>query len=141
MSYIVFLLKHLLDLPKTIWINFKVLGLKQALRLPILISRKVRVVEIYKHSIVLPDKVKTFSIKIGIEGSVCVSHEQKGCIVLGKNSKIFFKGKAGLYEKALKSGLLIRDCSNYEGLTEGHYRIAIRSEEENERLITWLEKL
>ena len=45
------------------------------------------------------------------------------------------------YEKALKSGLLIRDCSNYEGLTEGHYRIAIRSEEENERLITWLEKL
>ena len=54
---------------------------------------------------------------------------------------IFFKGKAGLYEKALKSGLLIRDCSNYEGLTEGHYRIAIRSEEENERLITWLEKL
>ena len=54
---------------------------------------------------------------------------------------IFFKGKAGLYEKALKRGLLIRDCSNYEGLTEGHYRIAIRSEEENERLITWLEKL
>ena len=54
---------------------------------------------------------------------------------------IFFKGKAGLYEKALKSGLLIRDCSNYEGLTEGPYRIAIRSEEENERLITWLEKL
>ena len=27
---------------------------------------------------------------------------------------IFFKGKAGLYEKALKRGLLIRDCSNYE---------------------------
>ena len=48
---------------------------------------------------------------------------------------IFFKGKAGLYKKALKSGLLIRDCSNYEGLTEGHYRIAIRSEEEDERLI------
>lgn len=103
MSYIVFLLKHLLDLPKTIWINFKVLGLKQALRLPILISRKVRVVEIYKHSIVLPDKVKTFSIKIGIEGSVGVSHEQKGCIVLGKNSKIFFKGKA-----SISKGILMR---------------------------------
>lgn len=61
---------------------------------------------------------------------------------MGIGSKLYiFKGKAGLYEKALKSGLLIRDCSNYEGLTEGHYRIAIRSEEENERLITWLEKL
>lgn len=53
---------------------------------------------------------------------------------------IFLKEKQGCM-KALKSGLLIRDCSNYEGLTEGHYRIAIRSEEENERLITWLEKL
>lgn len=105
MSYIVFLLKHLLDLPKTIWINFKVLGLKQALRLPILISRKVRVVEIYKHSIVLPDKVKTFLIKIGIEGSEGVAHEQKGCLVLGKNSKIVFNGKA-----SLSKGILIR-CS------------------------------
>ena len=47
----------------------------------------------------------------------------------------------GEITEALKSGLLIRDCSNYEGLTEGHYRIALRSEEENERLITWLEKL
>ena len=54
---------------------------------------------------------------------------------------IFFKGKSGLYEKALEDGLLIRDCSNYEGLTGGYYRIAVRSEEENERLITWLEKL
>ena len=43
--------------------------------------------------------------------------------------------------KALEDGLLIRDCSNYEGLTEGYYRIAVRSEEENERLITWLEKI
>ena len=54
---------------------------------------------------------------------------------------IFFKGPSGLYEKALEDGLLIRDCSNYEGLTGGYYRIAVRSEEENERLIAWLEKL
>ena len=58
-----------------------------------------------------------------------------------KANYIFFRGKAGLYEKALQNGMLIRDCSNYEGLTEGYYRIAVRSEEENERLITWLEKL
>ena len=58
-----------------------------------------------------------------------------------KANYIFFQGEEGLYEKCLEKGILIRDCSNYEGLTEGHYRIAIRSEEENERLITWLEKL
>ena len=54
---------------------------------------------------------------------------------------IFFYGSEDLFERCVAKGILIRDCSNYEGLTEGHYRIAIRSEEENERLITWLEKL
>ena len=54
---------------------------------------------------------------------------------------IFFYGPEDLFERCVAKGILIRDCSNYEGLTEGHYRIAIRSEEENERLITWLEKL
>lgn len=54
---------------------------------------------------------------------------------------IFFRGEPGLYAKALEQGMLIRDCQNYRGLTEGYYRIAVRSEEENERLITWLEKL
>lgn len=58
-----------------------------------------------------------------------------------KANYIFFRGEAGLYEKALKEGILIRDCQNYEGLSEGYYRIAVRSKEENERLITWLEKL
>ena len=48
---------------------------------------------------------------------------------------IFFKGKAGLYEKALKSGLLIRDCSNYPGLKKGYYRVAVRTHEENQELI------
>ena len=67
---------------------------------------------------------------------------QLGLKVCGSEANyIFFKGNAGLYEKALENGFLIRDCSNYEGLTEGYYRIAVRSEEENERLITWLEKL
>lgn len=54
---------------------------------------------------------------------------------------IFFRAEEELYEKALKNGLLIRDCQNYEGLTSGYYRVAVRSKEENERLIRWLEKL
>lgn len=54
---------------------------------------------------------------------------------------IFFRGEKGLYKKALEAGIMIRDCQNYEGLEEGYYRIAVRTKEENERLITWLERL
>ena len=40
-----------------------------------------------------------------------------------------------LGEKLRKRGILIRDCRSYAGLTEGWYRIAIRSAVENDRLI------
>lgn len=58
-----------------------------------------------------------------------------------KANYVFFEGSKGLYEKALKAGFLIRDCRNYVGLEEGAYRIAIRTHEENERMITWLKQL
>ena len=54
---------------------------------------------------------------------------------------LFFKGRPGLEKEALEAGFLIRDCQNYEGLSEGFYRIAVRTKEENERLITWLGRL
>ncbi|MDY3918107.1 MAG: threonine-phosphate decarboxylase [Candidatus Limivivens sp.] len=44
---------------------------------------------------------------------------------------IFFRGPKGLAAKTLEKGYLIRDCSNYRGLTEGFYRIAVRRPEEN----------
>lgn len=54
---------------------------------------------------------------------------------------IFFSGRKGLYKEALANGFLIRDCSGYEGLEEGDYRIAVRTRRENERLFTWLKRL
>lgn len=54
---------------------------------------------------------------------------------------IFFLGAPGLYEKALEAGFLIRDCANYEGLDPGYYRIAVRTQKENERLMVWLRRL
>ena len=65
-----------------------------------------------------------------------------GCPVFGsKANYIFFQAKEGLYEEALKEGLLIRDCGNYEGLAPGYYRIAVRTKEENERMAAWLRRL
>lgn len=53
---------------------------------------------------------------------------------------IFFRAKKGLTEKMLAHGILIRNCSNYQGLTEGYYRIAVRTHEENRQLMKALRK-
>lgn len=48
---------------------------------------------------------------------------------------ILFKGRSGIGEKLLKRGILIRDCSNFGGLSDGFYRIAVREHEKNAELI------
>ena len=48
---------------------------------------------------------------------------------------IFFRGKKGLYEKCLEQGIMIRDCSNYRGLSDGYYRIVVKTHDENVVLI------
>ena len=40
-----------------------------------------------------------------------------------------------LQEFCLEHGFLIRDCSNFPGLSEGYYRICVRSHEENQQLM------
>ena len=39
------------------------------------------------------------------------------------------------YEALLQEKILIRDCRNYRGLGKGYYRIAVRSQEENRKLM------
>lgn len=48
---------------------------------------------------------------------------------------LLFYCKSPLYELLLTRGILIRDCSNYPGLGQGYYRIAVRSREENQALL------
>jgi threonine-phosphate decarboxylase len=48
---------------------------------------------------------------------------------------LFFRGPRGLTGHALKNHVLIRDCSNYRGLMEGYYRVAVRTREENRKLL------
>ena len=45
-----------------------------------------------------------------------------------------------MFEKGIRIGVSIRDCSNYPGLTEGFYRDAVRTHKENERLQEALKK-
>ena len=44
-------------------------------------------------------------------------------------------------EKIRQEGFLIRDCSNYHGLEEGFYRIAVRLPEENTEFLEALQRV
>ena len=54
---------------------------------------------------------------------------------------IFFKAWENLNVQCEKNNVLIRDCSNYEGLSQGFFRIAVRRRNDNEKLIALFEKL
>lgn len=48
---------------------------------------------------------------------------------------IMFKADNELDKRLLSKNILIRNCSNYYGLNEGYYRIAVRGHKDNIRLI------
>lgn len=75
--------------------------------------------------------------KIGREREYLLEQLQKaGVSIYGsKANYIFFKAQKGLWEACMNRGISIRDCSNYEGLGEGFYRIAVRTREENDKLL------
>lgn len=54
---------------------------------------------------------------------------------------IFFRGPENLWETCLEGGILIRDCSNYPGLQKGYFRVAVRTHEENEKLVQVLKNV
>lgn len=54
---------------------------------------------------------------------------------------LLIKSEEPLYEILLEQGILIRDCSNFTGLGQGYYRIAVKTREENEKLIAALKEL
>lgn len=54
---------------------------------------------------------------------------------------IFFKGEANLFQQLLPEGIMIRDCSNFSGLDQGYFRIAVRTRQENCFLIETLRRI
>lgn len=58
----------------------------------------------------------------------------------GEANFIFFKSRPRLHVFSFMRGIMMRDCSNFEGLTEGYYRVAIRNHEENGKLVDLLKQ-
>ena len=57
------------------------------------------------------------------------------------NFLFFFSELPDLREKLLPYHIFIRDCGNFTGLEQGYYRIAVRTHEENLRLLRALREL
>ena len=53
---------------------------------------------------------------------------------------LLFRSIPELCEKMLSMGILIRDCCNFDGLSEGYYRIAVRTHEENTAFLNALRR-
>ncbi len=54
---------------------------------------------------------------------------------------IFFKENERFGNEMLRRGIMIRDCSNYYSLGKGFYRIAVKTHEDNKRLVDIWENL
>ena len=54
------------------------------------------------------------------------------------NYIMFYSEDHELHEELLEHGIMIRDCSDYPGLSAGWYRVAVRTREENEILLSHL---
>lgn len=62
-------------------------------------------------------------------------------VIPGEANYLLFQSRAGLAEALKKHGILIRCCADYAGLDETWYRTAVRTEEENTRLLTALREV
>lgn len=66
---------------------------------------------------------------------------QLGLCPMGEANYLFFGAPSGLKQRLLGRGILIRDCGDYPGLTEGWYRVAVRSRADNIQLLMALREV
>lgn len=85
------------DLPKILYINFKVFDLPTAFRLPIKIKYNVKVGRLKKGCVVIEGRIERFMIKLGYSGSEFIS-ENKSFISIKNEGKIIIKGNCNISE-------------------------------------------
>lgn len=78
--------------------------------------------------------------RLFLESSLTKFTELK--LVKSSANFIFFEylSTVDLQKALIEMNILIRDCSNYKGLDGNYYRIAVRTREENEKLVEALER-
>ena len=70
---------------------------------------------------------------------LCRALEMKGFMVVRTDANfLLFKAYEGFGKDMLDQGILIRECGNFEGLSNEYYRIAVRTSDENKQFIDTL---
>lgn len=87
MKKIIILLR---DLPKTVYVNFKVFNFSTACKLPLQVKYNVNIRKIYKGCMEIEEPISRFMIKLGYSGSEFIS-ENKSSILIKNGGKIVFK--------------------------------------------------
>lgn len=82
----------ILSMPKTIYFNFKAFKIKEAIKLPVIISYKTKMGKIYKNRIKIDGSRK--KIIFGWGGSNHIISNRYSYITIGKDARITFKGNA-----------------------------------------------
>lgn len=82
-----------LSIPKTLYFNFKAFRFRVAIKMPVVISWRVKIRALARGSVIVPANCKTASIAIGFSGTT-IMHIGKAEICLPKGGKIEFLGKA-----------------------------------------------
>ena len=59
----------------------------------------------------------------------------------GEANFLLLYSEKDLFNSLLEKGILVRDCSNYQGLRKGYIRIAIRKAGENDRLLSAMQEV
>ena len=68
--------------------------------------------------------------------------KKRGLVVYKSDANfIFFSSGIELAEKLLEQGILIRDCSDFVNVPQKHYRICVRTREENQSLLEAIDRI
>lgn len=105
MGKIVNLVRYFTGLPKSVYVNFRVLPLSQALRLPIIVSRKTKL-QTLSGKVHLA-KVKTGIVRIGFGNIESIDYRYHRTI-LSLTGEVTFRGKCkiGMGSRVMVSGAL-----------------------------------
>lgn len=88
-----FKFKYILDIPKTIYFNFKTLPLKDAIKLPFYISHKYKLLlpKNSKNIFVFETPIKRFNVRFANGGSSDIIPNKYGLIQIKSGAKIYLK--------------------------------------------------
>ena len=89
-------IKDIINLPKTLYVNFICLNFKDAIKLPIKVNHNVKIGNIDKGCIKLEGDIHKYMLKLGFSGAGFVS-ENKSYLFI-KNGTIVFKGRTIIAE-------------------------------------------